>query len=84
MSVAAIVARKTYDGLEYLACSRGALGWAAAEHDADRFATIHEATKVAMRLPSKLRAFALPVCCEVSSWSDSDSWSYPGTPVRAA
>ena len=65
MTVTAIVARKSYDGLEYLARSGGALGWAAAERDADRFATIHEATKVAMRLPSKLRAFALPVCAEV-------------------
>ncbi len=65
MSVTAIVARKRYDGLEYLAHSGGALNWAANEREADRFPTIHEATKVAMRLPSKLRAFALPVCCEV-------------------
>jgi len=62
MTVTAIVARKRYNGLEYLAHSAGVLSWAVTERDADRFATVHEATMVAMRLPSKLRAFALPVC----------------------
>ncbi|HEY2661437.1 MAG TPA: hypothetical protein VGI79_17090 [Caulobacteraceae bacterium] len=64
MTVTAIVARQRHNGMEYLARCGGGLNWVTAEGDADRFGAIHEATKVAMRLPSKLRAFALPVCCE--------------------
>jgi hypothetical protein len=60
MASMAIVARQSLSGMQYLAHVGEGLVWAAVEHDADRFRNIHEATRAAMRLPSKLRAFALP------------------------
>lgn len=57
----AIVARTRLEGLEYLVHRHGRLDWAAAERDAERFGSLRDATRTAMRLPSRLRAFALPV-----------------------
>ena len=59
MALAAVVARTKLDGLEYLTDS--ALdAWTSASDLATRFETIREATRAAMRLPSRFRAFALP------------------------
>ena len=60
MSLVAIVARRRHNGFEFLAHVGAALTWSAMEADADRFPTLHEATQVALRLPSKVRAFAWP------------------------
>lgn len=57
----AIVARTRLEGLEYLVHTHGRLDWAALEGDAERFQSLREATRTAMRLPARLRAFALPV-----------------------
>jgi len=61
MSSAAIVARSKLNGLEYLVRNGGRLDWAGAEHDADIFRDTREATRAALALPGKFRAFALPV-----------------------
>lgn len=61
MSLVAVVARKRHDGFEFLAHVGADLTWSLLESDADRFPTLHEATRAALRLPSKVRAFALPV-----------------------
>ncbi len=60
MATSVVVARTKTDGLEYLA--RGArIEWTDAEQLAAQFQTVREATRAAMRLPSRMRAFALPV-----------------------
>ena len=61
MSSTAIVARTKSDGLEYLVSKGGGFDWAGAERDANVFSDIREATRAALALPSKFRAFALPV-----------------------
>ena len=63
MASAVVVARNKLDGLEYLA--DGARGvWTEASDLATRFQTVREATRAAMRLLARLRAFALPVNLE--------------------
>jgi hypothetical protein len=57
----AIVARTTSTGLAYLARGGGRLDWASAEAEADTFLSVREATRAALTLPGKLRAFALPI-----------------------
>ena len=58
-----VVARTKLDGLEYLA--EGAkVVWTDVAHAAARFETVREATRTAMRLPSRFRAFAFPVAAE--------------------
>ena len=57
MAGAVVVARTKLNGLEYLADS----GWTEATDTAARFQTVREATRAAMRLPSRFRAFALPM-----------------------
>ena len=59
MALAAVVARTKLDGLEYLTDS-SLDAWTPASHLATRFETIRDATRAAMRLPSRFRAFALP------------------------
>lgn len=61
MPSAAIVARTSGSGLEYLLSHQAAPVWGPRIHVAARFTTLREATRAAMRLPSQLRAFALPV-----------------------
>jgi hypothetical protein len=61
MSSAAVVARSKPDGLEYLVSRGGQFDWAGAERDANVFCDIREATRAALALPSKFRAFALPI-----------------------
>lgn len=60
MASAAVVARNRLNGLEYLVQTKGAAEWAVNEQVAAKFDTLREATRAAMRLPSTLRAFAMP------------------------
>jgi hypothetical protein len=60
MANAAVVARTRLNGLEYLVQTTGTAEWAVNAQLAARFETVREATRAAMRLPSSLRAFALP------------------------
>jgi hypothetical protein len=61
MASVAVVARTRLEGLEYLVDAKGAAEWAVNEQVAARFETLREATRAAMRLPSTLRAFAMPM-----------------------
>ncbi len=56
----AVVARTRLDSLEYLVRT-GPLEWAPSAANAARYGNVREATREAMRLPGKWRAFALPV-----------------------
>lgn len=60
MTLSVVVARANADGLEYLAHGASA-EWTKAAAGAQQFASLREATRAAMRLPSRLRAFALPL-----------------------
>ena len=60
MATAVVVARTNSTGLEYLAAGARE-GWTEATHKAARFQNVREATRAAMRLPSRFRAFALPM-----------------------
>ena len=60
MSSSAVVARATDRGLAFLTHSYDRVDWTAVGADADTFSSIREATRAAMRLPSRYRAFALP------------------------
>jgi hypothetical protein len=60
MTSSVVVARSKLDGLEYLA--QGArVDWTEASERAQRFETVRDATRAALRLPGRLRAFALPL-----------------------
>lgn len=60
MAYAAIVARTSPQGMEYLVRDIGRAEWAITAQSAARFQNLREATRAALRLPSTLRAFALP------------------------
>jgi hypothetical protein len=60
MTSSVVVARSKADGLEYLAQDER-VTWTAISQRAQRFQNVREATRAAMRLPSAMRAFALPV-----------------------
>lgn len=60
MAFAAVVARTSPQGLEYLVRDTGRTEWAPAAQAAARFETLRDATRAALRLPSALRAYALP------------------------
>ena len=60
MSSTALVARTTGDGLQYLVRRRDRSDWARSEGEADVFLSVREATRAALTLPGRLRAFALP------------------------
>jgi len=55
-----VVARTKSDGLEYLA-EAAPVAWTDASDSAQHFQNVRDATRAAMRLPSRFRAFALPV-----------------------
>jgi hypothetical protein len=60
MATSVVVARTKSDGLEYLA--EGAkVVWTDATQAAAQFHNVREATRAAMRLPSRFRAFAFPL-----------------------
>jgi hypothetical protein len=60
MAFAAVVARTSQKGLEYLIRDTGRTEWATVAQKAVRFETFRDATRAALRLPSGLRAYALP------------------------
>ncbi|MBW8814787.1 MAG: hypothetical protein JF588_15315 [Caulobacterales bacterium] len=60
MATSIVVARTRLDGLEYLADDAKVV-WTNASQSAARFETLRDATRAAMRLPSNMRAFALPL-----------------------
>ena len=60
MASSVVVARTKTDGLEYLAAGAHVV-WTEASDLAQQFTNVREATRAAMRLPSRFRAFALPV-----------------------
>jgi hypothetical protein len=60
MAFAAVVARTSPQGMEYLVQTKGKPEWAANADRADRFQTFRDATREAVRLPSAMRAYALP------------------------
>lgn len=60
MAFAAVVARTSQNGTEYLVRETGRPEWAIDAQGAARFQNLREATRAALRLPSALRAFALP------------------------
>jgi hypothetical protein len=60
MAFAAVVARTSQNGMEYLVRDAGRPEWGRAAKAAARFQNFREATRAAMRLPSGLRAYALP------------------------
>ncbi len=60
MAFAAVVARTSPQGMEYLVRETGRTEWASIVQGAARFQNLREATRAALRLPSTLRAFALP------------------------
>ena len=65
MATSVVVARSKPDGLEYLA--EGArVVWTEAQDLAQHFQTVRDATRAAMRLPSRFRAFALPTTGELN------------------
>ncbi len=60
MASSVVVARTKSDRLEYLA-EAAPVVWTDVSHAAQQFQTLRDATRAAMRLPSRFRAFALPV-----------------------
>jgi hypothetical protein len=60
MAYAAVVARTSPRGMEYLVHETGRAEWAPVAQAAARFETLRDATRAALRLPSGLRAYALP------------------------
>jgi hypothetical protein len=60
MTLSVVVARTNSDGIEYLEEGARAV-WTRLSERAQHFTTVREATRVAMRLPSRLRAYALPI-----------------------
>jgi hypothetical protein len=61
MAFAAVVARTSLNGLEYLERETGRAQWVVSAQRAVRFQNIREATRAALRLPGSMRAFAFPV-----------------------
>lgn len=60
MALAAVVARTSQNGLEYLVRETGRPEWGVNALAAARFQNFRDATRAAMRLPSTLKAYALP------------------------
>jgi hypothetical protein len=60
MALAAVVARTSQNGMEYLVRDTGRAEWALSAQGAARFQTFRDATRAALRLPSSLKAYALP------------------------
>jgi hypothetical protein len=56
----AVVARATDHGLAFLVAGQGRIDWTTDDRIVQTFADVREATRTAMRLPGRFRAFALP------------------------
>ncbi|MBS0331130.1 MAG: hypothetical protein JSS35_00045 [Proteobacteria bacterium] len=62
MAFAAVVARTSPQGMEYFVQTvRGRDEWAVNAQAAAKYQNLREATRAALRLPSSLKAFALPI-----------------------
>ena len=61
MSASAIVARTAAGGMEYLLSQKTGASWSSRLQMATRFASVRDATRVALRLPGRFRAYALPL-----------------------
>jgi len=61
MSAPAIVARTAAGGIEYLLNQNAGASWSPRLQIAMRFASVRDATRVALRLPGRFRAYALPL-----------------------
>ena len=60
MTLSVVVARTNLDGIEYLAQGPRA-EWTKASDGAQQFPNVREATRAALRLPARLKAYALPM-----------------------
>jgi hypothetical protein len=60
MASAAVVARTSTKGTEYLVRNTRQAEWVVNAEAAIHFENLHEATRAALRLPGALKAFALP------------------------
>jgi hypothetical protein len=60
MASSVLVARTKPDGLEYL-LRAAPVAWTDVSDLAQHYTTVRDATRAALRLPSRFRAFALPV-----------------------
>ncbi len=60
MASSVVVARTKPDGIEYLEEGARAV-WTQLSDRAQQFPNVREATRAAMRLPSRMRAYALPM-----------------------
>jgi len=67
MASSVVVARANADHLEYLTESNARVTWTEASELAQHFVTVRDATRAAMRLPSRFRAFAMPVQMEAQA-----------------
>jgi hypothetical protein len=56
----AVVAKAGPRGLQFLTQLAPTVGWSATERQATRFADVRSATRTALRLTARHRAFALP------------------------
>ena len=61
MTTSVVVARSNINGLEYLAQNDARVTWTDASQMARQFHNVREATRTALRLPGRFRAFALPM-----------------------
>ena len=61
MAFAAVVARTSPQGMEYFVQTvKGRDEWAVNSQAAAKYQNLREATRVALRMPATLRAYALP------------------------
>jgi len=60
MASSVVVARTKPDGIEYLEAGARTV-WTQLSDRAQQFPNVREATRAAMRLPSRMRAYALPL-----------------------
>ena len=65
MASSVLVARTKQDGMEYL-LRAAPVAWTEASDLAQHFQTVRDATRAALRLPGRFRAFALPVHGEIN------------------
>lgn len=65
MASSVLVARTKPEGMEYL-LRAAPVAWTEASDLAQHFHTVRDATRAALRLPSRFRAFALPVHGEIN------------------
>lgn len=65
MASSVLVARTKPEGMEYL-LQAAPVAWTDTFDRAQHFTTVRDATRAALRLPSRFRAFALPVHGELN------------------